>query len=538
MKNGNSNSSISIPVWGVCLILFVILYLMYAPSFTSDYLMNDEVNHIGSQTNPFQLFIVSFFRFGRSLFGLYTSIVYNFTDYDPIKIQFIRFINWISLTLIGLILFNFLRLESKSIYLSFFTILFLFSQLSFQAHIGYSVQTISNSQPSMWLSLLAFYLHFYLFQKDQYQKWLSYIIVFIIFLLAMQSTQTYAYFCMVPLSFLVLTKDKNYNQQILTFFILALASFIVSVILYKASLEISNIPPYKLGKEGLESLTASPLKVLLTAINPKTYWSAFQFWTYPYPFHYTLPLGHSKRILAAIVMIGWFSLILTTIVTEIFKSQGNEKKQIILKWLWALICLVFGAIFIIADSPIEKPNLSLISERRPHITMVFSSVCIFIGAYAFQALSLYYKIFNITIIKSISILVIILNSFGAQSSLLKGIVKTRENQINFIRTELSNKSANKYQKITVVLPKSNVCISEPCNAWFGYTNHWRNHLTYEGRYRYVLRTLGISDKSKQIIFVDNYPKKIAEDEIIINWEKYSKAHKRHFRYLYNLKRKN
>ena len=36
-------------------------------------------------------------------------------------------------------------------------------------------------------------------------------------MLAMQSTQTYAYFAVVPLSFLILTEWKNRQKQIITF---------------------------------------------------------------------------------------------------------------------------------------------------------------------------------------------------------------------------------------------------------------------------------------------------------------------------------
>ena len=532
MTKKNTNSSVSLPTWTVSLVLLAVLYLMYAPSFTLDYLMNDELRHIGIDTDPLKEFLKGFFISGRPLFGIYKSLVYHFVDYDPIKIQFVRFVNFTSLAAIGLLLFRFLRLQSKSIYLSFFTILFLFSQLSFQGIIGYSVQVISNSQPSMWLSLCAFDLHFYFFPKRQLRKWIAYAIVFIIFMAAMQSTQTYAYFAMVPLSFLVLTEDKQRNQQILIFFALALASFILCTILYKAGLEILemvNLEGYKLGEQGLTALTSSPLKVLFTAVNPKTYWSAFKVWTYPYPFHYTLPLGSFKPIMAVIVMIAWFSLIVSAIVTEFSRTERDEKRHILLKWLWALLCLSFGAVFIIADSPLQ------VSDHRPHMTITFIGVCIFTGAYAFQVLSSSYRIFNTTVAKSVGILIVVLTAFGAQSSLLKGIVNIRENQINFIRIELSSKSPSAYRKIVVVLPRSTTratCISEPCDLWFGRVTHWgKFHTTSKGRYEYALATLGISPKSKEIIFVHDYPKQVAEDELIIDWKKYVKAYKRHLNYL-------
>ena len=526
MKKKNANSSISLPIWGISLILLAALYLMYAPSFTLDYLMNDELALIGSQLNPLQQALNAFFTWGRSLFGIYNSLVYRFADYDPIRIQFVRFVNFASVAAIGLLLFQFLRLRSKSIYLSFFTILFLFSQLSFQGIIGYSLQVISNSQPSMWLSLFAFYLHFYFFPKQQSQKWIAYTVVFIIFMAAMQSTQTYAYFAMVPLSFLVLTEGKQSNRQILIFVGLALLSFILSTFLYKAGLEIGNREVYKLGEEGMTALTNSPLKVLLIAVNPKTYWSAFQVWTYPYPFHYTLPLEENFKLrMAMIVMVAWLGLIIGAIGTELSKCQRGKKRPILLKWFWVLICLGFGALFIIADSPLKIIN------HRPHMTITFVGVVIFVGAYALQVFSSSYRIFNTAVAKGIGTLLVVLTAFGAQSGILRGIIDIRQDQIDFIRTELAEKFPSEYRKIVVVLPPLNTCITEPCGIWLGRVTHGGRHPTFEGRYRYALATLGILPKSKEIVFVDTYPEQIAEDELIIDWKKYVTARKLHLDYL-------
>jgi len=529
VKKKGANSSISFPALGAPLLLLSALYLMYAPSFTLDYLMNDELSTIGQSSNPLIDFVRHFISHGRPLFGVYHSLIYRFAGYDPVKVQFVRFVNFASLAAIGLVLFRFLRLRSKSVCLSFFVILFLFSQPSFQSLIGYSVQVISNSQPSMWLSLGAFYLHFYFFPKRQIRKWVAYATVFVIFVAAMHSTQTYAYFAMVPLSYLVLSEDKKHNKRILIFFVLALASFIFSTASYKAAVEIGeavfNRGTYKLGEQAMGSLTGSPLQVLLAAADPRKYWSAFKVWTYPHPFHYTLPMGSFKHFIVGLVMVSWFSLIASCIITEITKSKRDERRQISLKWLWALICLSFGAIFMIADSPLQ------IIDHRPHMTIIFNGVCIFTGAYAIQVLSSSYRVFNTDFAKGVSVLFVTLTAFGAQSDLLRGIVNTRENQINFIRTELSSKSPDAYGKVVVVLDPNGPCISEPCDRWFGRVTHGESHQTRQGRYKYALATLGISPESKRITFVDDYPEQIAEDELIVDWKKYVEAQQRHLDYL-------
>jgi len=135
------------------------------------------------------------------------------------------------------------------------------------------------------------------------------------------------------------------------------------------------------------------------------------------------------------------------------------------------VCLGFGALIIIADDPLK------VIDHRPHITMTFVGVCIFMGAYALQVLSSSYRIFRTAFLKGLGILLVVLTAFGAQSGLQRGIVDLRQDELDFIRTELSAKSPKEYKKIVVVLPSSNLCITEPCNKWFGeiskrLLHHW------------------------------------------------------------------
>ena len=466
MKNKNTHDSINVSYWWFSLLLLSIIFLIYSSSFNFDYLMNDELHFIGKKLHPKGEFTNNFFTYGRSLFGVYTSVIYNFAEYTPAKIQFIRFLNLLSLGGIALCLFQFLFKKSRNIYLSFFVILFFFSQPAFQGIIGYSVQVIANSQPSMWLSLCAFYLYFYYLDKFKINKINQLaidILVFLIFIMAMQSTQTYAYFAVVPLSFLILTEWKKRQKQILTFLALALGSLIFSTLLYKISLEISQKKGYGLGTSSMAALTSSPIKVLLTALNPQKYWSSFKIWNYPYPFHNTSPLDEKWKIaMAMIVIFVWFTIIIGAIVTEYYKSHKSERNGILAKWLCSLICLGLGSFFLVADSPLEIVN------HRPHMTITFVGVYIFIGAYALQFLASSYKIFNMAITKGVSIFLVIFTAFGAQANVSKGIVNIKQDQIDFIRTELFNKSPQKYTRIIVILPAS-------IKHWFNYKNFYRNN---------------------------------------------------------------
>ena len=307
---------------------------------------------------------------------------------------------------------------------------------------------------------------------------------------------------------------------------LALGSLIFSTLLYKISLEIFPQKGYGLGKSSMAALTSSPFQVLLTSLNPQKYWSAFQIWNYPYPFHNTSPLEEQwKIIMAAIAIFVWLIIIIGAMVTEYYKSQKSERRSILAKWLCSFGCLGFGVFFLMADSPLQ------IIDHRPHMTITFVGVYIFIGAYALQILASSYKIFNMTITKGVGIFLVIFTAFGAQTNVSKGIVNIKQDQIDFIRTELFDKSPQEYNKIIVVLPSSNICIAEPCNFWFGQVTHEGWHSTRPGRYRYALSTLGISPESKEIVFVKKHPVQIAKKELIIDWNKYVMARQQ---YLNNL----
>jgi hypothetical protein len=94
--------------------LVCVLYLMYSPAFLADYLMNDEWGYIGSRDSLREAVRNAFFVLGRSLFGVYSTLVYRFVGYDPFRIQVVRFLNFASFAAIAIFLFAFLR-KKKSV---------------------------------------------------------------------------------------------------------------------------------------------------------------------------------------------------------------------------------------------------------------------------------------------------------------------------------------------------------------------------------------------------------------------------------------
>jgi hypothetical protein len=494
-----------------------ILYLMYSPVFLADYLMNDEWSIIGSRDGLREGVRNAFFFWGRSLFGVYSTLVYRFVGYDTFRIQVVRFLNFASFAAIAIFLFAFLRKKTQNALFSLLIVLFLFSQPSFQGGMAYSLQMISNTQPAMWLSLMALYIQFS-WRRERIGRRLRIAAVFLCLLLAMQSTQTYAFFCMVPLAYLTLCDWKNQGRKIVEFLALASLVFLVSTLAYKAGLHYWHTHGkhgYPLGEEGVRALGQHPIAVLLHALNPATYWSAFEVWNYPFPFHSTLPLGTLKVTAAYCVMIAWAMLICWALRTEIQGRTREERRETLFKWLAVLACLAFGALFVVADSPLAS------REHRPHVVITFVGVATFAAAYAWRTLSLKYHWIGGKISQALGIFVVAMIAFGAQAGLVRGYVNNRAAQLDFVRTELMRAEPSSYRNIVVVLPQRNDCITEPCGPWAGRV--LQDHVSQSAGYRYALATLGIAPESETITFLPQRPHVISDDAIVIDWQRYASA---------------
>jgi hypothetical protein len=387
---------------------------------------------------------------------------------------------------------------------------------------AYSLQMISNTQPAIWLSLLAFYVYFQ-WRPERFNRVPRLTAAFVLLMFAMQSTQTFAFFCMVPLSYLTLCDWKNQRRKIVEFLALAAAVFVLSGLAYKAGLHYwhaSGQHGYHLGEDDVAAIGAHPFAVLRHALNPFDYWSAFEVWSYPYPFHSIPPLGNLKYTLARCVLIVWALVVVGALLTEIRVCPRQEKQQTILKWLTALACLAFGAVFMVADSPLVS------KEHRPHIAMTFAGVAIFAAAYSLRTLAEKYRWLNARFAQGFAIFIVAMIAFGAQADLTRGYVNKRVEQLDYVRTELSGKDPTASRNIIVVLPQWNDCTAEPCGPWAGQPVHGPYHVNQPGGYRYALATLGIAPDSKTITFVSQRPDVIQDDEIVIDWQRYASVHYR------------
>ena len=495
-------------IWIPAVALATALYLMYSPVFLTDYLMNDEWFYIGSRPGLRESAIDAFFFWGRGLFGIYQTLVYRFAGYDPLRVQIVRFVNFASLVAIALLLFVFLTKKSENRWFSFFVILVLFSTASIQELMAYSLQLISNTQPAMWFSLLAFYV-FFLVDDRRLVKPLRWGAAFLLFTLALQSTQTFAFFCMVPLTYLTLCDWKSQRRKIPEFVALALLAFLVSTLTYRTGLHYwhsHGMHGYKLGEQAVEAAGQHPLQVLLRAANPLTYWSAFEIWSYPFPLHAVRPAMKMKIGIALCLLCAWAVIFLWAAFIEV-----RERADVV-KWLAVLVYLGFGATFIIADSPLVT------IEHRPHVVLTFVGIVILSAAYSLQVLAKAYPALGGRMPTVLAIIVVSMIALGAQAGTLRGYVIDRMRLLDFIRAEVTAEDPSRYRNIVVILPESHG--PEPRQFWVGRGFQDRYHMTCQGEYRYALATVGIPPESKTITFVEGKPRDMPADSAIVDWRKY------------------
>jgi hypothetical protein len=483
------------------------LYLMYSPVFLTDYLMNDEWEFIGSHQGLRESATNAFFFWGRGLFGIYSTLVYRFARYDPFRVQLVRFVNFTSLVIVALLLFIFLAKKSDKVWFSSLAVLFLFSTASFQELMAYSLQLISNTLPAMWFSLLAFYAGF-LVDDRRFSRPLRLSGVFLLLLLAMQSTQTFAFFCTVPLTYLTLSDWNNQRRKIFEFVALALLVFLLSSLSYRAGLHYwhsRGFRGYKLGEAAVDA-GHHPLRLVLHTFNPVTYWSVFEIWSYPFPLNSLSVLAKMKFAIALCLMGVWVVMVVWAITIE------ARRTGVAMKWFAILVYLGFGAVFIIADSPLVT------IEHRPHMVVTFLGIVILSAAYSLEVVINKYPALGGNIPKMVAIIVVLIAAWAAQAGTLRGYVVDRMRLIDFIRTQLAAQNPATYRNIIVILPAARG--PEPREFWVGRGFQDRYHMTREGAYRYALATMGVPPESKNITFVERTPKQAEDASAIVDWRKH------------------
>ena len=212
------------------------------------------------------------------------------------------------------------------------------------------------------------------------------------------------------------------------------------------------------------------------------------------------------------IMIVWIAALLGTLKLE-YKRDG------VAKWLVVLVCLGFGAIIVVADSPNE------IVDHRPHVTTVMTGIVVFSFAYAIQSLTQRYTIFTWPAMKIMAAGLIIFMTFGAQSNVYRGIVLNRASMINFMRAELSSKPPHSFDIVIVIISQNKGnCSVEPCGPWFGPMIQSQWHMTRPAAYNYAMATAGINPNGKTIIFTDSFPDS-TDGSVVVDWRKYIRSRK-------------
>ncbi len=508
------------PLWLLGVLLVAILYLMYSPTFLVDYLMNDEWGSIGKPAGSIpERMLATFLILGRGLFGAYHELVFRFVGYDGFRAQIIRFASFASMAAIAWVALRFVDARSRRRYFALGVVLLLFSQRPFQITMACSLQCISNTQPSMWLSLLA--LGVLLAGRPTESAWTALIrpralAVLALLMLAMQSTQTFALFALILLAYAALTDWPARRGDVVAFLVLSAAAIAVSWVVYLTGLgylHSMGAEGYRLGESALAA-QGRPLRTVLKAINPFSYWSTFAMWSNPFPFTDIRPLGIVKPVVASLIGLAWIGSAVAALAIEWRSEPSGRRSGIAWKWLAVVACLALAALYLLADSP------QRIIEHRPHVTMTFVGVVVMSWAYALQVLWNRLAAGPRAMAACAGAALVLLSAWGAQADVLRGIVNNRMEQINFIRAEIANQRAAPYRNVFVVLPRWSGCITEPCSPMVGHVVGSEYHLTREGAYRYAIATIGGIPDNKEIVFVRELPEPLPPESVVVDWNRY------------------
>ncbi|MGB1251210.1 MAG: hypothetical protein ACPG8W_11385 [Candidatus Promineifilaceae bacterium] len=491
------------------ILLCISLYAIYSSTFTNEYLRGDEWDVIGKEGDLLYQTAIWALKFGRPLAAPLNRLGYVFVGVNPARVQIIRFINWAGITSVALVFLHLFTLQTKRPKFSFLVVLFYFSTIPWQGLQGYSLQTASATVPTCLLSMLAFYLHFYVPRSSRRKQWS---ITFILLFLAMHTFQIYTFLPIVLVCYWALSDWEKFQTQIISYLAISGAVFIVSLGLYKIGLSYLHsrgMSGYVMGEAGLAALSDAPLAVLVTVINPLNYWSAFRLWSFPFPFHSIPQLSYQTNQAMGMILMGLW----TTMLTGAFLLEYRQND--IKKWLAFLACFGFGATWLIVASP------TYISSHRPHILMILMGVVVFSLAYTLQLFAKRYAWMQSTRFKAVALGIVAYAAFGAQSNVYRGVVLNWGGKIDFIRAELATSPSHDFQEIIVLGPNGSPACFEPCGAWFG-TAVPLHRISKPQIYNYAMATSGIDPEGKQFTFL---PESFdaGGNAVVIDWSKYVRA---------------
>jgi len=504
--------------WRPDLILALVLLLVYAPAYTTEYLMQDELSRVGvRERDALEVGLKTFSSQGRFIAGYGVASAFEFAGHSPARIRLLRFLCVVGFALAAIAIRRFARRTWPDDGATTALVLVFFTQLPTQAAIGCGAVFLVAYLPAAALSLLALGLVHWEAAPRFLPPIARAAAAAVVLLLAMQANQSYAVCAVVPLLAPTLADWPAARRRTLTFLAACVAALVVSGLTYKAAMDQSRISGYAVGEAAVGALSDQPAAVVATALHPATYWSAFRLWSFPFPFDRTPDLGGAERTAALLVMGLWALLVAAAVGLEWRAAEPAGRRDVAFKWLAAFACLGLGAFPIVADSPLRA------IEHRPHIPFVLMGVVLFVAAHALRVVAGVAPLIAGTTGRAAGLAVAAFFALGAQAGVHRNVATLHADRLAYVRQSLSIDSP--VQAIAVVLPRRNGCPAEPCNDWMGFLAPGKNHIRAANGYRYALATVhGADDPSTVPITVHTYKEAQAaawpEGTAVIDWDRY------------------
>ena len=206
-------------------------------------------------------------------------------------------------------------------------------------------------------------------------------------------------------------------------------------------------------------------------------------------------------------------------ILEFLSEVPENRSANLMKWPAWLMALGLTALPMIAESA------EGFVDHRAQMMLPFIGVVFFSILYGLHFLASRYKILTHPIVIGAGVLLVLLTAIGAERGIRENLVGIRVAQMEFIRTEALAQDLAEMDKIVVVLPGEQVCLSEPCNPFMGFEPHSEAHLSIRNGYDYALFSLGIEPGTKQFAVVAPGEDDQIPGAVIIDWTKYIQIRK-------------
>lgn len=520
----SSNSKVLLKLFPV--FLFLLGFIIYKDCFLKEFFVGDELARFGRDYGLLHEIESHAMRFGRPLAGLFRGLIYNFVGFDTVRIALVRFFNFFALMILSLSLFYHIKSVSDRVWPACVISLAFAVQTNVQGLVAYGMQILMLT-PALWFSFLSYFIYAGISGEKKFSL-LRLLLSGFLLLLAFATHQGMAFGGLIPLSAALLFGSAEKNRKAFIYLLLLGTCFFISALIFSLIahyVSAKGYEVYHLGGKLINAVKAKPYTVLLNALNPLHYHSAFELWNYPAFLKVPAIAYDTKRKIEYVVMLAAGLIVLAAMTKELRGSSSVKatwSKYVLLVFLFAA-----SAVPLVMASPLN------LNRHKPSISIPLSSVILITLIYALCVLLQKRTGWTRRILAGLAGIFLLWQVLGAQAAIRTSFVGVKERELNFIRERLTSRDGDAYDRIVTVYPADNFCPLEPCGFWRGLVfqpvnARFNGKNQRRGIYAYILAKEGIALSTKELIYLNKSPEDLREKDLLLDWNEYVRRERDYF----------